>query len=188
MDSARAFFALNLDVTTIRRVVEAVHAAEERAPLGRHARFVSPTKMHVTVRFLGAIDLALVPALVDAVEPLTFAAPPRLTVARATGFPEVGRARVVVLELDDPHEDLARLFHAVDERVVELGLPEEARPYRPHLTVARASSAVDARPFAETFGAIDLAAASVSELVLYRSDLASSGAEYTSLARFPFRP
>ncbi|MEO6418668.1 MAG: RNA 2',3'-cyclic phosphodiesterase, partial [Polyangiaceae bacterium] len=182
----RAFLALNLEVASIRQVAELGKQLRGRAR-APEASWIAATKLHITLKFFGAIDVGLTPAIVDAVKPLADAeVAPRVRFAKVTGFPDEETARVLVLEMDDRSGDLTRLFVEVERRVDAIGFPREERPYRPHVTLARFRAPTDIRAFSEAVGRPKLDEALVTELVLYRSDLSSAGAEYVPLMRSGF--
>lgn len=188
LDTMRAFLALNLDVATVRAIAERAQAlkGDPRSPIDpRASTWVPATKMHVTLKFFGAIDVGLAPAIADAVRPIAEAAPAvRVGEGRLAAFPSNDRARVLVYELSDPDGDVAELFEAVESRVEALGVPREARPLRPHVTLARTRAKVDVAALCAAAPVLPLDAATVPELVLYRSDVARAGAEYDRVARF----
>jgi RNA 2',3'-cyclic 3'-phosphodiesterase len=182
----RAFLALNLEVASIRQVAALGQRLRERARVPE-ASWIAATKLHITLKFFGAIDVGLTPAIVDAVKPLADAeVAPKVRFAKITGFPDEETARVLVLEMDDRVGDLTRLFVEVERRVDAIGFPREERPYRPHLTLARFKAPSDIRAFCEAVGRPRLDEALVTELVLYRSDRSNAGAEYVPLMRSGF--
>ena len=182
----RAFCALNLDVASTRRIEELARSmrADPRTP---KLRWVPPTRMHVTLKFLGEMDVGLAPALGDALAPLAHAdGVTRVGFRGVGGFPTDDRARVVVLLVDDASGEIARLARAVEEVAAGFGFERESRAFTPHVTLARAERPVDLR---EGVGRtpIALEPATLTELVLYRSDLRGPASEYTALTRLPLR-
>jgi 2'-5' RNA ligase len=182
-DTIRVFAALSVEVAAIRRVT----AAAERlraSPLAPRARWVPPTKMHVTLKFYGEVDAALAPALRDRLG--AFAkerVAPRLAFAGFSAFPSRDEARVVFAEVEDMGDETASLAKGVEALSESLGLAPEARPYRPHLTVARLAEAGAVGEWLESIPPSRVVALA-PELVLYRGDLARPGAEYEALGRF----
>jgi 2'-5' RNA ligase len=179
----RAFCACNPDVASVRRLVEA-QVALRAHPLAPKARWVPPTRMHVTLKFLGDVDVGLAPALSDAIGPLAPNEPTiRVGYAGLSGFPDSARARVVVALLDDAPGDVRRIAERVDVATAKLGLERESREFVPHVTLARLDRPSDVGAW---LASVPLPAPPVilTELVLYRSDLGSAGHEYVALSRF----
>jgi 2'-5' RNA ligase len=179
----RAFCALNLDVASVRRLHETALALRAH-PLAPQARWVPPTKMHVTLQFFGEVDVGLAPALGDAIGPLASAEPViHVRLARLAGFPDDDRARLVVALVDDTGGEIRRIAESVEEATTRLGLEREAREFRPHVTLARLGRPGPIAPWLGS-GRLPADPATVTELVLYRSDFSSAGHEYVALARF----
>ena len=186
-ETIRAFAALNVEVAAVRRI--AVAAERLRVdPAAPPMRWVPPTKMHVTLRFFGEIDIALAPAIRDGLAALAKERPaPRITFASFSAFPSLEAAQVIFADAQDMGDETASLAAAVDRLGESLGLPRETRTYHPHLTLGRTRAPTSVGPWlaaAPTWRVVALA----PELALYRSDLARPGAEYDTLGRFALAP
>jgi 2'-5' RNA ligase len=130
------FVALNLPQATRRALWEAIE------PLRRDAlpvRWVEPDAIHVTLKFLGEAPETRAGELKDALRRAAGGAPPMpLTLQGFGAFPEVTRPRVLWAGIDaEPALEL--LQHAVEREFAPLGFPTEARPFHPHVTLARAA-------------------------------------------------
>ena len=103
------------------------------------AALVRPERLHLTLHCLGAVDAERVPALRDglavACEPFEL----DLQAGRAGVWP----GGIAVLETAAP-APLLDLHARLGKALQALGLPLEARPWRPHLTFAR--KAAGSRP------------------------------------------
>jgi 2'-5' RNA ligase len=160
-----------------------VLARELRArPDGDAVRWVRPEGYHVTLRFLGNVPTAEVPALAKSVEgalagSLRFS----VTLGATHAFPSARQPRVVVIQLE-PAAPLAALAERVEAGVVAAGLPAEKRRFRAHLTLGR----VRGRRLPALAGPVaDAGALEVGEVVLFQSDLGADGSRYTPLAQLP---
>jgi len=182
-ETVRCFVGLNLDIAGVRRVVEVMGQARP-LPGSAALRWVVPTKLHVTLKFWGEIDRALVPAIKDALSALSVGrATPQLVFSGFSAFPSENAARVLFAKTEDVGGEAAKLAAAIDEIGEQLGLTRESRRYHPHLTVARAPTALDLRSLISRVPAWRVSVGA-SEMVLYRSDTASAGSEYEALGRF----
>ena len=121
-------------------VPAAVHGAIDRALLpwrsALDVRWIPAERRHVTVRFLGSVALPSVQAVADAVTDV--AGPVGPIDARLGGlgaFPSSRRAGVLWVGVDDSRR-LAALAEALDAALAP-EFPPPARPFRPHVTVAR---------------------------------------------------
>jgi 2'-5' RNA ligase len=141
-------------------------------------RALAPEALHVTLVFLGSQPedrVAELAALVTAAAgPL-----PELTVTGAALLPP-RRPGVLVADLSCPPQ-LAGLQGAL-AAALEPFRPLEARPYRPHVTVARVRRDARPAPPAAPPPALAFAPAGVA---LYRSRLGPAGARYELLTALP---
>jgi RNA 2',3'-cyclic 3'-phosphodiesterase len=153
-------------------------------PDDRALRPVDSAGLHVTLCFLGWRDEARVDAIAAAA---TACAAPvgELAVREGLWLPP-RRPRVLTVALDDPEGRLTAVQEAVVAAMVEAaGHEPEARPFLPHVTVARVRRGARA-PRGELPPAPALRFAP-TELTLYRSRLSRDGARYEPLARAPLR-
>jgi 2'-5' RNA ligase len=174
----RAFVALPFPDGLRRDVAETIRRL---TPVLPDVRFVREEGAHVTLRFLGwtrADTLAGLEAPLRAAA----AACPRLDVSvRGLGlFPERGAPRVLWLGLEMPPA-AAALQAACERAAVASGFEAETRAFHPHLTLGRWRD----RARRPALPHVDLGAAHLRELVLYRSDTRPAGSVYTPLAVFP---
>lgn len=179
----RAFFALEL-AAPARAAVGALVRRLREQPGGDAVRWVREEKLHVTLCFLGDIAADRVDGLLREVAKRTPAvAPFDLELGRVHAFPSPRRFRVVALELG-PLPPLQQLAAAVTDGVIAAGLPVEKRPFRAHLTLGRVRPRE--RPPPVTAPDTPVAEATrVTEAVLLRSELQSSGSRYFPLGRVP---
>lgn len=127
MSTARLFLALWPDEAIRQQLVQRRDAW--RWP--RHASPVADAKLHVTLHFLGSVDEARVPELMEGFRvPVT---PFELVLDTAT----VWHQSIAVLEPSSKPPALLDLHAALAREVDRLGLIVEERPYKPHVTMAR---------------------------------------------------
>jgi 2'-5' RNA ligase len=182
----RAFVALDLDAGSLDAITVTAAAVRAASPSTWKASWVAPRSMHVTVQFLGETDETLAPALGEALVAIARAsAAPPPSVAAVTAFPSEVRARVLVAELTDASGALGRVAGAVAAAMEPHGFAREARPYRPHVTLARLRVPRDVHPIVVASGVASLALG-VASLTLFRSDPGPRGPAYTPLARAAF--
>jgi 2'-5' RNA ligase len=140
---------------------------------------VHPDDLHLTLAFLGATTpaqqqaiAAALPGLAQALDEL---APLGTDVWPKPAAPRMWVAKFALAS------DLRRMVLGVNAMVAGLRLPLDARPYVPHITLARFDKG--ASPQAGGNSGAALPPARLTELVLYASTHASSGPRYRPLAR-----
>ena len=169
----RSFIAIELDDATRRAIAAAIRELR-KGPGGDRIRWARPETLHVTLRFLGDIDPARVPALGAALRAEAVAiAPFELELGELGAFPSLRRPQAVFFRVG-PRPQLATLAAAVERAVVQAGFAAESRPFRPHLTLGRSRRGRNVPMTASVTPPGD--ALVVDEIVLFRSQLAHSGA------------
>ncbi len=150
-----------------------VVAALER-PANEGLRWTTRDQWHVTLRFLGPVDIAPVEGALAGVAPAG--------AVRARLGPAVGRFGHGVLHV--PVAGLDAIAAAVIRATAGLGRPPDERPFAGHLTLARVAKGarVDLRRLS---GAAVEGSWAVGEVCLVESRLSSAGARYQVVERFP---
>jgi 2'-5' RNA ligase len=92
---------------------------------------------------------------------------------------------VLWIGIDDPSHALTVLQKKLENEFAREGFLKEDRAFRPHLTIARIRKPHDAARLAQThletkFETVEI---TLSELVLFRSELSSKGSRYTAISR-----
>ena len=131
----RAFIAVDLIPPLRRRLAEAQARLRRRCP---PLKWVEPTNLHITLKFLGEIDPRLTPRIQAALARIAAECHPFDIVGEGWGtFPEAGPVKVLWVGLHDPAGGLAALARRCDDQLEPLGLPREPRAFSAHLTLAR---------------------------------------------------
>jgi 2'-5' RNA ligase len=142
-------------------------------------RWTPTGNLHLTVRFIGNVDRALVEAIavrLAARSPRAF----DLELGDPGTFGHGRHVRVVWQGLHDGAEAVAALAAQVEAECATAGLVAEKRPFQAHLTLARARPR-DGALLSTLPEPPRLSAWRASELVLYASRLSRMGATYESL-------
>jgi 2'-5' RNA ligase len=140
-------------------------------------RWTREEAWHVTLRFLGAVAPDAVAGVATALEEVGSLAPVVAELGPATR--RLGRSVLVL-----PVAGLEGVAAAVDEALAGVGVAPEDRPFRGHLTVARARGRASVPR--ELAGAPLAARWVVDEVALVESTLQGArGSRYTVLERVP---
>ena len=173
-----------------KRIAGTLSKSEERLKL------VDAARMHLTLLFLGEVQDARVPAIVESMNVPADIAPFDMAFGGVGVFPTRGPARVLWIGVTEGAELLARLQNDLAERIRDLDIDFDDRPFHPHLTIGRWREASRRRP-SETWrrlperlrreaAALDrarrVACMRVTRATLYQSRLSASGPAYTALA------
>jgi len=182
----RSFIAIDLPEET-RQEIGIVQEQLKRSKAG--VRWVKPSSIHLTLKFLGNILPAQVDEIAAAAAQLLRDEPTiTLCAAGLGGFPSQRKPRVIWVGLRGEVERLANIQAGLEKALEPLGFAREGRGFRPHLTIGRVKdrhrlqSLIDAMSTLEIpeFNSFD-----ADEIILYKSDLRPTGAIYTKLHRMP---
>jgi len=175
----RLFVALNVPPEIRQAVWQAVAPLRDAAfPV----KWVRGDGIHVTLKFLGDVPDGQEADLTAALGRAAAGARPLTLALGGFGvFPDFKRPRVVWVGIA-PEPALEILQDRVEREIAPLGFPTEARPFRPHLTLGRATRDARAREFAgleQALGRLVFEQSAVVETVdLMQSTLQSGGAVY----------
>ncbi len=144
---------------------------------GLSVGWVHPSKLHLTLRFLGDIPVPLGLSLHDACQPLSSRERFDIGFAGVGAFPDPSSPRVIWIGLEDPTGGLAALNNRLTTILAEKGVPPDRKPFRPHLTIGRVRSGRgDLSPVLERWAGHSLGTESVTRVIFYRSFLDPRGA------------
>ncbi len=152
------------------------------------ARWVRTEGMHVTLKFIGEASAEKVERIKAALTTVRSAAPVELRFRNTGFFPNPKHPRVFWAGIDAT-PNLAEIAEAIEKKIEPLGIPREARAFRPHLTLARFNSQEGIpklREALEPLATLDFGATSARQFHLYQSVLKRGGAEYSVVADFDF--
>ena len=178
----RCFVAVPLPAGLRAALADWVADVRRSPALDADWRWSDPGGWHVTLAFLGATLPDAVPTVVDRLS-RDLGGWPAFSVAAGWigGFPGQRRARVLWYGVRDEERRLEELAHSV-RVATEV---DEADPFRPHVTLARASDRHGApipSLLTDRLPAGEIPVASVS---LMRSHLGHGPAQYETLAEVP---
>lgn len=191
----RLFVALDIDAAIRDRIATFMDGVRNFAP---DARFIQPTSLHVTLKFIGEQPEASVDNIKRSLAAISV--PTTEILFRGYGFfPTPKSARVFWVGMECGPE-MGALASAIDDTMSALGIPKETRAFSPHLTLARAGGrsgsprrSKDDHPnrvfklVQDRLAALptpEFGTMTPREFFLYQSQLSPKGSKYTKLARF----
>ena len=152
------------------------------------SRWVPMEQIHLTLAFLGEVDDATLKLLTA--ELASIQAPGFRLCFSATGcFPDRRRPRVLWVGLE-PEPLLNNLASLVRKAVLACNIPQEERPFSPHITLARLKfpATREVAPFLDQPQKDGLPPIGVREFILFQSRLTPRGAVHTAINVFPLAP
>lgn len=186
----RIFFAVFPSPSAIEKLADLEGILKKRSP-SDEIRWVLPEQLHYTLKFLGEQPEARVSDAIAAARRAALSCSPfEIGLGGLGAFPSVSRPRVVWVGTSFGEAPFIELSTRLDEELARLGFPREARPFVPHLTLARTKSRqaeqAVVRGFAKVGEVGELARFQVDRFVLMQSQLSPKGSTYTAIESFPF--
>jgi len=182
MSTIRCFVAIELPSIVYQSLENTAARLSDRVD-ARSVRWVKPTNVHLTLRFLGDTEPSTIKDVNLSLDRVALNQKPFTLSLGALGcFPNQRKPRVIWVGVNGDTEQLSTLYYALARELEPLGWPAEKRPFKPHLTLGRVKNSrqvVNAQlPWGE---ALASASFDVSAVNLIKSDLRPTGAVYTSL-------
>src|SRR5438094_9815393 len=129
MNAQRLFIAIDLPD----------EIAESLAALDPHYRgliFSAPSQIHLTLAFFATVDPTTANLLKEKLAAISFRAF-FLPVMGVGVFSRKGMRTILSIGVGHGHPHLFQLYKRVNEAALPCNLPIEARPWTPHITIAR---------------------------------------------------
>ncbi len=189
-ESWRVFCAIDLAVSVRTRLMGQIKRLRESVPHAQ-ASWSREENIHLTLKFLGAIQISRLSNLSNAAARAVADFPPFQITLEETGvFPRHGTPRVLWIGIKDESGKLAEFHSRLEEECAREGFTREERPFRPHLTIARLRKPQGGRELAlaheeQHFEPTEVI---VSELLVIRSQLSGAGSKYSVISSHRLEP
>lgn len=177
MKTVRAFIAIELS-TEMKAVLGDVVTLLQQMAATRAVKWVTPERMHLTLRFLGDTPverLDAVRAVMD--EAGARQKPFELALDRLGCFPNERQPRVIWVGVSGEADRAVALHGALSETLAQAGWEQEGRPFQPHLTLGRVKER-GARIELPWGKRVAGAKSQVGEMTLFESQLRPEGPLY----------
>lgn len=175
----RCFVAIDFPEHVKLAIGEVIRKVGE---IGKGAvKWVPPANMHLTLKFLGEVQDKLVPGIQTALASAC-AGHNRfsLNVRGAGFFPNARNPNILWIGIE-ASPNLDGLFQDIDRHMAGLGFEPETRRFSAHLTVGRVKNKRGIQPVVDAltgYGNTSFGTIEVKEILLMKSVLKPSGAEY----------
>lgn len=181
MTTVRLFVAVSISDQARNALADLIKNLENNAS---GVRWVKPTNLHLTMKFLGDVAGSKISNLKEALDLSVVELNPFRYELKGVGcFPNYKRPRVVWIGVEDFSKQLVTLQENIEEQFLQVNIPKEKRKFHPHLTVARIKDNKKINPLLAGYQNYNFGPFTndVSEVLLMKSELRPSGAEYTCL-------
>jgi RNA 2',3'-cyclic 3'-phosphodiesterase len=185
-EQVRSFISIELPEETKLGLDQLQNAL--KGPLQSCAKWVNPESIHLTLKFLGNIELSQINSIAAAMQDTTRSFEGfRLQISGLGAFPNVTRVRVIWVGIQGDLEKLIKLQKLLDFNLAKLGYLPEKRAFVPHLTLARVrdyASPAERLALGELVSSIknhSVFNIEINSLSLMRSQLTPKGAIYSKL-------
>ena len=190
----RTFIAIHLSQEARLQLSDTIRSLGSQISSG--VRWVDPEGIHLTIKFLGDIDPALVEDVLRAMEQAASGSLPFQLHLNGLGvFPNQRRPRVLWAGLGDDLDALGALQEKLEAAMSGLRFPQERRTFNPHLTLGRVRGGVPNLARQQVGAVVSSAPLNdagedanfwpVNAIHLMRSNLTPNGAVYSSLGSVP---
>ena len=187
MEQIRSFIAIELP----EELKLGLAQLQDRLKSGRQPwiKWVDPYSIHLTLKFLGNIEVDRIGAITRAIETAVQGIPPfHLEVKDLGVFPNLRRVQVIWVGISGAVDRLGQLQQRLESNLTPLGFTPEARTFTPHLTLARLrnQASLDERQnLGQLIGSTKFEATysiEVETINLMRSQLTREGAIYNKIS------
>ena len=187
MEQVRSFIAIELP----DELKAGLTQLQSRLKLGEQpwVKWVDPHSIHLTLKFLGSIAVGRIDEITKTIEEAAQGIPPfHLEVKDLGVFPNLRQVQVAWVGISGEIDKLNQLQQRIESNLARLGFAPEARPFTPHLTLARLraqASPNERQRFGQLIAGTEFGTAysiKVDSISLMRSQLTREGAIYSRIS------
>lgn len=176
----RVFVSVKVPVT--EKMEEALNSLKNV----KNVRVVNPSQIHLTLSFIGDIDVKKAEKLCNALDSELSGFGEFRLCAKGTGyFPPKGNPRVVWLGFENS-EKLMELAEKVRNVLDSLKIKYDDKKFSPHITLGRINGVADIKDFMNQYGKEEFCSFECSSLNVMKSELSPKGAKHTVLKTVDF--
>ncbi len=185
MEGIRTFIAIKISQEIQEKLVG---IQEKLKQADAQVSWIKPDNIHLTLKFLGDIEEAQIPAILDTMAASAKTVSPfPIQIGYAGAFPNMSFPRVIWIGVTDDEDGSLKTLEAdLSPRLEALGFQGESGRFQPHLTLGRVRSQKNKSTlFRAIEGIVNIwvGVCSVDALYLIRSELKSTGSEYIEIGK-----
>ena len=155
---------------------------------GADVKWVEPGNIHLTLKFLGEIDEERLNKISLALEETTNRISAfTVSIDSIGAFPGINSPRIIWAGVGQGDNEVKVIAKGLEERLNEIGIPKEERPFSSHITLGRTRSGLKIDKLISGLKEITLAQQirgrefPVQKITLFKSTLTPKGPDYESL-------
>ena len=175
----RLFAAIDIPHDVLTRLETLLDRLRPLAKL----HWIPVEKLHITTKFIGEWPENRLDDLKRALAAVTNPAPVEVEIRRVGWLPNPRSARILYAGVESS-DTLVGLAAATERAAATAGVPAEARPYRPHVTLARTRKPVLLDELKRALAEIELSGIGSYQASSFALYLSAAG-KYTKLQEFP---
>lgn len=179
----RLFIAVDISAEARKVAAERITDLKAQFP-AKGVSWVRPANLHITLKFLGDANAATLPVLNETVRKIAGDFPSTTLIFSK---PEVLEKRVISIGIESETRTIFDLEKRIDTQCSDLSFEQENRRFHPHLTLGRIRNPHNKEELVKKHLQTQIRPVEfeVREIVLYESELNSTGSVYTKLTCFP---
>jgi 2'-5' RNA ligase len=184
----RIFISVNLSDEARSKVFDYIENLRKEF-IDLKVRWDKPEKLHITLKFLGDIEVEKISEIVEVVEKVAKRFSKfKLKITESGIFPTVKKPRILWFGLFDEKGSLKKINDGLESELERIGFAKDKRNFKPHLTIVRLrepqkSGELVKKHLENKFEPVEF---EVSEIVIYESKLQSTGSIYILVRKILF--
>jgi 2'-5' RNA ligase len=181
METVRSFIALELSPEIQTQLGQ---IQDELKKSDADVKWVNPSGIHLTLKFLGNLSLELIEEIKKILEQLAKEHQQfELKINCLGAFPKIEHPRVIWVGIEEGKDQSVKLAQELEERLIKLGFLPEKHPFKPHLTLGRVRSGRNRDQLKKLLTSFTFAQKTMQaeKLILFKSTLTPQGAIYQPL-------
>jgi 2'-5' RNA ligase len=181
-DVVRTFICIEIPESIKERID---HLQKALKAIDAQVSWTKPSNIHLTLKFLGAVEATRIQRIARAVERATAGINRFEIEVSGTGcFPSPRNPRVLWIGFSEVPDALKQLYSKLEDELAREGFAREKRKFSPHLTIGRLRGPKNASHLAEALitSGFNAETFMANEVIVMRSDLKPTGSIYTPQA------
>ena len=137
-DLVRSFIAIEIP-ESVKNELKNIQDSLNRG--GFDIKFVEPSNIHLTLKFLGLVDVATLENIKRALSVLASKYSEFSSHLKGVGvFPDIRRPRVIWVDINKNEDKILEIYGDLESALYDLGFEKVDRPFKTHLTIGRMRS------------------------------------------------